>query len=474
MFSVRLRELPRTSSFRLGAMFAGLFGLSSLVLFAFLYWQTSGYLSAAIDDWLERETAARALEPASELAQNLDARVAADPDGMRPIALFGPDGTWLGGSHARLPANRPQTDRPFAFTMPRGDEEAGFRGILHRLPSGELLLVARDMRDLHQFRDRLLGAMAWGGLVVLFLGFAGAAVIGAGALARIAGVTRAIERIVGGDLGERLPSGGRHADLARLIQLVNRMLDEIERLMREVQGVSEDIAHDLRTPLTRLLAGLERVRRRGNSTAEYEAAVEQAILETKGILATFAALLRIAEVESGARREGFTTLDLNTVAADVAELYEPVAEAKGISLRLASEGRAEIPGDPNLMFEVISNLVDNAIKYSPVDSRVAVRVLAAGDRVGVEVSDAGPGIPEAERQSVLRRFHRIDRCRNTPGSGLGLSLVAAVARLHDLDLAIADAGPGCRVTLWRAATKIAEPMPPSVARTGLSTPLTTG
>jgi signal transduction histidine kinase len=225
------------------------------------------------------------------------------------------------------------------------------------------------------------------------------------------------------------------------------MLDEIEQLMREVKGVTEDIAHDLRTPLTRLLAGLDR----GRIVLGGGAAVEDAIVETKGILATFDALLRIAEVESGARRAGFGLVDLDAVAADVAELYEPVAEGKGITLSLSSEGsgRARIAGDPSLLFEAVGNIVDNAIKYAPAGGRVSVRVLGAGERLGIEVTDTGPGIPEAEREAVLRRFHRIDKGRSTPGSGLGLSLVAAVARLHDLRLEIEDAGPGCRVRLWR-------------------------
>jgi signal transduction histidine kinase len=183
---------------------------------------------------------------------------------------------------------------------------------------------------------------------------------------------------------------------------------------------------------------------------EYGGAVDEAIAETRGILATFAALLRIAEVEAGARRAGFTALDLNTLAADVADFYEPLAERKSLSLSLETEGAAaEIAGDPSLLFEAISNLVDNAIKFTPPGGQVILRILGGNDRLGFEVSDTGPGIPETERNAVLRRFHRAERSRHTPGSGLGLSLVAAVARLHGLRLTIEDAEPGCRVRLWR-------------------------
>jgi signal transduction histidine kinase len=222
--------------------------------------------------------------------------------------------------------------------------------------------------------------------------------------------------------------------------------------MHEVKGASDGIAHDLRTPLTRLLAGLERAHRRAASAGEYAAAVEEAIVETRGILATFSAMLRISEVEDGARRAGFSQLDLGQVATDVTELYDPLAEGKGVALALENPGPgpAELPGDPSLLFEAIGNLVDNAIKFTPPGGRVTVRVVRDGGKLGIAVADTGPGIPAVEREAVLRRFYRGEKSRHTTGSGLGLTLVAAVARLHGLRLTIEDAAPGCRVTLWRA------------------------
>src|SRR5438270_848053 len=212
------------------------------------------------------------------------------------------------------------------------------------------------------------------------------------------------------------------------------------------------LAHEVRTPLPRLLAGLERVRRRDPASEEYADAIDDAIVETRGLLATFNALLRIAEIEAGARRAGFKTLDLQPVITDVADFYEPMTERKGVSLVVDNEPASDglLAGDPCLLFEAIGNLVDNAIKFTPPGGQVALRALRRGDRLGIEVSDTGPGIPEEERVAVLRRFHRVDKCRNAPGSGLGLSLVAAVAKLHGFDLAIEDAQPGCRVTLWHA------------------------
>jgi len=218
-----------------------------------------------------------------------------------------------------------------------------------------------------------------------------------------------------------------------------------------VKGVTDDIAHDLRTPLTRLLGGLERARRRTTSAEEYARAVDAAIAETKAVLGTFSALLRIAEVEDGARRAGFMRIDLGRIAADVVEFHAPVAEERGVTLSFDPESPSltQMSGDPSLLFEAISNLVDNAIKFSPIGGSVRVRTFSTKGRIGVVVSDNGPGIPAHEREAVLRRFHRLEKSRHTPGSGLGLSLVAAVAKLHGLTLSIDSSFPGSCVTLER-------------------------
>lgn len=451
-----LRDLPRASGFRLGLFFLALFLAASAILFGFIYWRTAVYLHGEVNAWLKREMAAHVASGEAALRQAVEDRPRLDPAGRQPFVLFDAEGHWLAGNPASLPA-RLRLDRPFNLTLPRNGAPEPFRGIAHRLASGDLFLIAEDMRQITEFRDLLLGAMVSGAALVLVIGLGGAVAVGAGAVSRIDAVTRAIERIVSGDLSERLPGGGTGGDLARLILVVNRMLDQIEGLMREVKGVTEDIAHDLRTPLTRLLASLERTRRRATTADAYAIAVDEAIAETKGILATFSALLRIAELEGGARRAGFTILDLNTVAADVTEFYEPVAEGKGISLSLESVPTpAEMAGDPSLLFEAIGNLVDNAIKFTPAGGQVAIRSFDGGGRVGVEVRDTGPGIAEAEREAVLRRFYRAEKSRHTRGSGLGLSLVAAVARLHGLELAIESARPGCRITLQGARLRPAE------------------
>ena len=454
MSSVRLSEIPRTTSFRLALLFLGLFGAASLTVFGFMYWQISRFASHGMDSWLHTEMASRTEAHSSERMRQLNARPTTDPEGRRPIALFDAEGHWIAGSPATLPMPLPTIGEPFEFVQRRGDEAAPFLGMVHRFGSGDILLVARDMRDIRHVTELLLKAMGSGALLVLALGLAGAVLTGSVALGHIDQVTQAIERVINGHLSERLPTGRRGGDLNRLIQVVNRMLDEIERLMTDVKGVTENIAHDLRTPLTRLLAGLERARRRDTTADEYAAAIDDAIAETKGLLTTFNALLRIAEIEAGARRAGFKRLDLSMLVTDVGDFYEPMAERKGISLTVeeSAGGAAAVTGDPSLLFEATGNLVDNAIKFTPRGGRVVLRTVRRGDRVGIEVTDTGPGIPEQERDAVQRRFHRVDKSRNAPGSGLGLSLVAAVAKLHGLDFVIEDANPGCRVTLWHVDT----------------------
>lgn len=466
---MRLTEIPRTTSFRLSVLFLALFGCASLVLFGFIYWQTSHYLTSSVDERLERDAQGYRSSPADAVAR-LRKHAALDPQDIHPFGLFTRDGRYVAGNLTTLPRRFVSLDRPFEFWREEGGLRQPYRAIALRLPPDGLLVLSESIYETDELRELLRNAMAWGGVLLLVVGLVGAGITGLGAVRRINAVTGAIERIVTGDLSGRLPMNRRAGDLDRLGLLVNRMLDEIERLMGEVKGVTDDIAHDLRTPLTRLLAGLERARRRSElslegGAAEYERAVEEAIRETRDLLGTFSALLRIAEVEDSARRAGFTRVDLGTVAADVVEFQAPVAEEKGVALEyerpaLSADGPVALSGDPSLLFEAVGNLVENAIKFTPAGGRIVVRAFAVKGRVGVSVSDTGPGIPEAEREAVLRRFHRLEKSRHTPGSGLGLSLVAAVARLHGLNLRIESADPGCLVTLSVAAT----PVPTVTAR----------
>jgi signal transduction histidine kinase len=450
---VHLIDLPRTTSFRLALLFLLLFGTASLLLFAFLYHETNGYLMRMTDDWLQREQVGFVELDEAVYRERLRAHVIADSASERPFSLFDPSGEWVAGNQlneaSSLVTAAPR-DRPFDFTLTRGGHKQDYRGMVHRTTSGNLLLIAQNTGDGVHFDEVLLHAFLLGGVVTGLLGLAGAAIAGADAVHRIDAVTTATQRIVEGDLSQRLPAHRGNGDLDRLIGVINSMLDDIERLMHEVKGACDSIAHDLRTPLTRLLAGMERARRRAGSPEQYATAIDDAIMETKAVLRTFSAMLRISEVESGARRAGFTSVDLVQVMTDAVEFYEPLAEEKGVQLQLQPNGPALMLGDSSLLFEAVGNLVDNAIKFTPPDGRVIVRTFSEAGGIGVEVCDSGPGIPCHERDAVSRRFYRLEQSRNTPGTGLGLALVSAIARLHGMDLMLGDANPGCRITLVRA------------------------
>jgi signal transduction histidine kinase len=365
------------------------------------------------------------------------------------FVLYDRLGHRIAGDAVPMPTPLTVWDRPFDFRASLGPGRTRYRGIAHRLPQGEMVLLAENMYETREFNEAFLETALWGAALTSALGLLGASLVGASTVRRFDAVTVAIQRIIRGDLTRRLPTNGTSGDLDRLAHVVNGMLDDIERLMEDVKGVCDGVAHDLRTPLTRMLAGLERARRRSASTEEYAEAIDDAVIEMRGILKTFSALLRIAEVEDGVRRAGFAGVDLQTIAHDVIDFYEPLAEEKQISLALSCKGALPptIQGDPSLLFEAIGNLVDNAIKFSPANSLVTVNVERSDDRVVVTVTDSGCGIGASERDAVLRRFHRSEKSRHTQGNGLGLSLVAAVARLHDMTLTIKDATPGCRISL---------------------------
>lgn len=446
---MRLIDLPRTGSFRLALIFLALFGAASSVVFGFLYLQTDRYILGNIDSWLARETPEPFGMSVPDIVRRFDTRSANAHNLDRIFTLFDANGRHLGGDSFPLPDHVIAFDQPFNFRVSLSQGHTRYRGIAHRMPGGEIVLVAQNMYEAREFDEAFIATIVWGGLLTAALGLLGATIVGFGTAKRLDGVALAIQRIVGGDLSRRLPSHGTFGDLDRLTHVVNGMLDDIERLMQDVKGVCDGIAHDLRTPLTRILAGLERAQRRAISMEDYANAIDDANAEIRGVLKTFSALLRIAELEDGAKRSGFASVDLETIAGDVIEFYEPIAEEKDIKLKVACVGPPpfEVKGDASLLFDALANLIDNSIKFAPEHGTVTVEVEHSHDGVGVIVRDTGSGIALPEREAVLRRFYRSELCRQAPGNGLGLALVSAIARLHDFVLTIDDAAPGCRISL---------------------------
>jgi len=321
-----------------------------------------------------------------------------------------------------------------------------------QLPGGFRLLVGRDLDERERLYHIVLSAGRWSVALVIVLGLAGGLFVTRRVLRRVDAMTETTRTIMAGDLGERLPVAGTGDELDRLAENLNAMLERIEALMYGLKEVSDNIAHDLKTPLTRLRNRTEEALRTAKSETEYRAALEATIEESEGLIRTFNALLMIARVESGQARDDMSEFDAAEIAHDVGELYEPLAEQKGIALKVEADTPAKVRGNRELVSQALANLVDNAIKYTEPRERsvngatpeIVVRALSEGDRILLTVADRGPGIAEADRARVVERFVRLEQSRSQPGSGLGLSLASAVARLHGGDLTLADNQPGLK------------------------------
>lgn len=312
------------------------------------------------------------------------------------------------------------------------------------LPDGHRLQVGDDLGHVQSLDGVVVSAFAGLLLALITSGGISGYIMSRGVRRRFAAINAVAERISEGDLKPRVTVGSSNDDLDHLGRTFNHMLDRIDGLLESLRQVSNDVAHDLRTPLTRLrqrLEGALNTRDEGERTA----AIEDALADLDGALETFTAMLRIAQIEGGARRAGFKPLDLNTLAREVVESFAPSAEDGGRRLTLESRNKIDISGDGELVTQLIVNLVENGLRHTPPGSTIRVVATAAGETAVLQVIDDGPGVPDVERGQVLKRFYRLEQSRTTPGSGLGLALVAAVARLHDADIALDDAAPGLQV-----------------------------
>jgi signal transduction histidine kinase len=320
------------------------------------------------------------------------------------------------------------------------------------LASGELLVVGRDVALLKEVRLALLRGCFLIGTIILVLGALGGLFYSLPAVRHIRAINQATRRIAAGDYRQRLPLGRRNHDLDSLVGIVNAMLDETERLMAEVKSCSDNIAHDLRTPLTRLRASIYRSEQSVESDSPLQPLLNHALTQTDLLLTRFRALSRISEIESKRRHAGFALASLEPILRKLFGLYEPLANQGGVTLTLMVESVAALECDGELLFEAVGNLIDNAIKFTPSGGRIDVGLQATEQGPVIVVSDNGPGIPLDERKSVVQRFYRVADGRNLAGSGLGLSLVEAIARLHDFKFVLdAASGGGTRARLlcWR-------------------------
>ncbi len=451
----------RTTTFRLAHAYLALIGGSVVLLFGFIYWTTAGYMARQMDETIGAEIVGLAEQYRQNgiqgLAGVLRDRIRRDPAGSEVYLLADPNFVPIVGNLDRWP-DAPQTPEGWVeFELhDRATQPAGKTYLAHArhfvLAGGFHLLVGRDARAFQQVQRIILRSLGWGLAITVGLGLAGGMLMGRGTLRRIEAINRTTSEIIAGDLARRVPTRGGDDDFDELAKNLNAMLDRIEALMEGIRHVSDGVAHDLRSPLTRLRNRLETARMGTGSPEEQRRLIEASIAEADSLLATFNALLRIAEAESGRARSGFAALDLAVLAQDVIELYEPVAQEKRQTLT-TDIAPARIVGDRHLLSQALANLLDNAVKYTPEGGAIRVAIGSGGGKATLCVADSGPGIPPELRGKVLERFFRLDESRTTPGSGLGLSLVAAVAGLHGASLALDDNQPGLRVTLsFPAAT----------------------
>jgi len=448
------QRLVRTHAFRLAALYFLVFAASVSGVLLFVYWTSADFVERQTEATLEAEIAGLAEQYAqrglSGLVQIVAARSAGDRgDGMLYL-VTDPDGRPLVGNIAAWPAGLSARAGRLSFStearVKDRIETHPAQGALFVIPGRYRLLVGRDISDATAFRDRVKVTLLWAGLLALGAGVLGGAAMSRNLLRRVEQVNRTSERVMAGNLSDRVPLAGTSDEFDQLAANLNRMLDQIERLMTAMREVTDDVAHDLKTPLARMRARLElALISPADSTGQTEA-IRSAINEADRLLATFNALLSIAELEAGTRRDDAEPLDLTEIARSATELYEPVAEENGFVLSLATEPDVRIRGVRHLLSQALANLLDNALKYAG-SGEVQIRVFRRDEQAVLEVADRGQGIPDADRETVFDRFVRLERSRTTPGNGLGLSLVRAIVRRHSGTVELFDNRPGLRVRL---------------------------
>ena len=443
-------QFIRSNTFHWAAALAALFAAFVTILFGFIYFKIDDYLIARSDRVITTQINFFAALPPDRLIGALDDHLGQDSRGVQFAGIFDAKGNRLAGNIARLPDELEAGAGVKSMRMVRTDDhESGtpsVRAVARRLDHGNLLVIGRNVDETREISRVVGAALALGLLPAFCFWLLAGAWLSVRAQRRVEEVNLRVRRIIAGDLRERLPHRNIDEPFSRLAAIVNGMLDELETTINALAGVGNDIAHDLRTPLTRARLTLERGRTNATTLEQLQGTADKAIAGIDQSLSIVTALLRLAEIENSRRSSAFGNVELDELLREVCDMYEPIAEDKQVALSLGTSEKLYLHGDRDLLLEAVANLVDNAIKFTPENGAVKLELLRGERETILRVTDTGPGISDQEHDAVLRRFYRSDKIRNTPGVGLGLNLVSAIVKLHGFRLII-HSGPGGRVEI---------------------------
>jgi signal transduction histidine kinase len=452
-----LGKLLRTTAFKLTLVYLTVFALFAVFLLAYFAWNTRRLITEQITQTVDAEITGLAEQYRQggirRLVFVVDARSRRPGSSLYLVTTRAGEG--LAGNVGSLATGILETSGWTETAYRRLDDPDGAQHHalvrVFQLSAGFRLLVGRDLEERERLHDIVLAAGRWSLAIVIVLGVAGGFFVTRRVLKRVDAMTETTRKIMDGDLAGRLPVAGTGDELDRLATNLNAMLERIEALMHGLKEVSDNIAHDLKTPLTRLRNRCEEALRLAEDESQYRAALESTIEESEALIRTFNALLMIARAESGQARDGMIDFDAAEIARGVGELYEPLADDKGIHLKVEAPAATPVHGNRELISQALANLVDNAIKYGAemngAEAEIVVTATGEGDRILLAVADSGRGIPQPDRGRAVERFVRLEQSRSQPGSGLGLSLASAVARLHGGELKLEDNNPGLKTVI---------------------------
>jgi signal transduction histidine kinase len=452
---VLLSKSLRSSTFRVALLCILAFGALVLALFSYVYLATDSYVLDRSDRTIDADRADLIKAYQHNAQPGLVAAIQGlQAEGARTDAIYllaDPSFRRVAGNLSSWPASRQEPAGRISFTASDRRmsmlERPELRASFETLPDGFHLLVGRNVGDLNKFMTRIHLALGLVILLVFTLAAVASVAVTKRTVGRIESINATSQAIMQSGLGRRVPLRGTKDEWDHLAANLNKMLDRIETLMAEVKQVSDNVAHDLRTPLTRVRGRWEKASLGPRDARADQALINESLADLDDVLRMFVSLTRISQVEATNRTAAFRSVDLIEVAQSVVELFDASAEVKEMHLAVIGDQSSIIWGDRDLLFDAMANLVDNAIKHGREGGQVSVEIKHHDDHAVLRISDDGPGIPEHERQNVFKRFYRLERSRCTPGNGLGLSLVAAVARLHEASINLIDNAPGLKIEL---------------------------